>query len=550
MILSYFLGILFFALSVFAYYKVSENIFDKENWMAIIAVLLFALDKWLIFISVSGMETTLFIFLIIANFYYYRKRNPVMFAVTFGLIFWTRPDGIAYLGVVILDYLLLMYFKNKAAKQNTEPMFSSAELKKIFIVFGILLIAYFAMNLLLSGSLLPNTYNAKLTYYSPEFRSRADFLKNEVWNYFTYSSYVILIIPFIISLLFIGSDLFKKRYNRFFIPALFIFALIFIYWYKLPYAHRFGRYLMPVIPFYIMLFIYGSRQIFILLTGYLSDKKIVNALNIILFSVAILFFASDSIFSNDQNIGKTLYQSASRHITIRQVEAAKWLLNNTPENAVIATHDVGAIAFYSNRKIVDVAGLINPEFTPNLLDINYANIMQESMNKYGVTHVAFLREWYQIVNQKPLFVTGENNFEIMEIHKYEPGRSHVLNTMANSGNKYAMELLQNRQIQQAISVLNQTLALDPQSSQTYYLLGVAYALMNDVLNSEKNLRKSLELFPDFSEAAVSLADLYNKRNNRQEARNILNGYLKNNPNDTLASKYLISIKDSVITPGR
>lgn len=52
------------------------------------------------------------------------------------------------------------------------------------------------MNLVISGSLLPNTYSAKLTYYSAEFRSRGDFLKSEVWEYFTEKAYLLILIPF------------------------------------------------------------------------------------------------------------------------------------------------------------------------------------------------------------------------------------------------------------------------------------------------------------------------------------------------------------------
>ncbi len=73
--LSYILGIIFFALSVFYFYRLSENIFPKENWIAIAAALLLVFDKWLNLITVTGMETTLYIFLLVACYYYYRKMN-------------------------------------------------------------------------------------------------------------------------------------------------------------------------------------------------------------------------------------------------------------------------------------------------------------------------------------------------------------------------------------------------------------------------------------------------------------------------------------------
>ncbi len=64
--LSYIIGILFFSLSVFYFYRLSSDVFPKENWLAIAAVLLLVFDKWLNFITVTGMETTLYIFLLVA----------------------------------------------------------------------------------------------------------------------------------------------------------------------------------------------------------------------------------------------------------------------------------------------------------------------------------------------------------------------------------------------------------------------------------------------------------------------------------------------------
>lgn len=39
----------------------------------------------------------------------------------------------------------------------------------------------------------------------------------------------------------------------------------------------------------------------------------------------------------------------------------EWLRENTPEDAVIAAHDIGAIGYASERRILDLAGLVSPE---------------------------------------------------------------------------------------------------------------------------------------------------------------------------------------------
>lgn len=538
MILSYVLGILFFAISAFVFYKLSELLFTKEIWLAIAASLVFVLDRWMNFISVTGMETTLFILLLIAAFYFYRKRNAVLTGLMLGLLFWTRPDSVAFIGAITADYIIFMYFKKKSPKKNEIEPFEKKDLIKAGIVFAVLLIAYFAMNLHLSGSLLPNTYEAKLTYYTPEFRSRTEFLKEEVWDYFTESSYVLFIVPFIIAVIKILGDSFKSRYNTFLLPVIFIFAFIFIYWYKLPYAHRFGRYLMPIIPFYILTFIYGSRVFFKYLYGLFKDRNTVNGLNFI-FLGAVIIYSASSCYEN-----KNVYQDQTHHIAIRQVATAKWLKNNTPEGSIIATHDVGAIGYYSDRKIVDVAGLINPEFIKKLNTKDFARFMTEQMVKEHVDYIAFLREWYRVVNQTPLFTTGDQNFEIMDVFKFDARKTHILSGDVNGMNNYSLQMIRQRQYMQAISVLTQAVEKDPKSSLSFYYLAFAYSYLGDASNSEKYLKAALELYPDFSEAATALIETYKKEGRLSDARTSAENYLKINPSDTTMVKILKSLPDS------
>lgn len=542
MILSYALGIIFLLASVYFYFRLSENSFPAENWLAISAVVLFVLDRWMNFIAVSGMETTMFIFLLIACFYFYRKRNAVWFAVTLGLVFWGRPDAVAFIAAIILDYIIFLWMKKKNPK---EPLplaeFAKNDLIKIGIIAGTIVIAYFVMNLMLSGSLLPNTYDAKLTYYSPQFRSRADFLKNEVWLYFIENSYVLFIVPFIAAVIAVFTDSFKKKYNIFLLPLLFIFILIFIYWYKLPYAHRFGRYLMPVIPFYILLFVYGSRVIFRWLFNFLKDKNLANGLNVILILAAIIY----SFISYNNN--KEVYREQTHHISIRQVATAKWLRDNTPEGSIIATHDVGAIGFYSNRKVVDVAGLINPEFINKLLDADFPNFMIEQMKKEKVNYIAFLREWYRVVNQPALFTTGDQGFEIMDVFKFDPQKTHILSSEVKGMSSYAMELIRTKQYQQGLSLLNRAYGLDQNSSLTCYYIAYSSLLAGDPATAERFLKKALEIFPSYQEAALLLADVYLKSNRRQDAIKSTSEYLKINPADTTAQRIYNTITDTLHT---
>ena len=416
MILSYTLGILFFMLSVFILYEICIIIFPQEYWIAVVCVLLFVLDKWMNFIAVSGMETTMFIFLLLLCYYFYKKRNAIFFGLTLGLIFWVRPDGIAFISAVIIDYITFLYYKKLNPKINGSiPSFSKKDLIKISLIFIVLLFAYFTFNLTIGGSLLPNTFAAKLAFYSPGRLGRSGFLTDQLWPYFTESNYVLIIIPFIVSIIFIFSDCIKKKYNILLLPLLFIFLLIFIYWFELPYAFRFGRYVMPLIPFYIILSIYASLNVFRYLYKITKSRNFAIGIIFIFLSAVIIYFVVA------YNNNKFTYQDYTNQMIQTRVITGKWIKNNTPEDAIICTHEVGAIAFYSQRKIVDVAGLINPEFINKLYTPDFTDFIIEHMKKQNVSYIAFLQEWFIVTNENPLFVTTIENTDKMFVYKFEPG---------------------------------------------------------------------------------------------------------------------------------
>jgi hypothetical protein len=50
------------------------------------------------------------------------------------------------------------------------------------------------------------------------------------------------------------------------------------------------------------------------------------------------------------------------------VETAIWVQKNTPEGSLIAAHDIGALGYFAQRDIIDLAGLISPEVIPFIRD--------------------------------------------------------------------------------------------------------------------------------------------------------------------------------------
>ena len=537
MIISYVLGILFLVGSVIVFYRLSTFEFQKENLFAMICTGIFIMDKWMNFISISGMETTMFIMILLLCSYFYKEKKAVPFAIMLGLIMWTRPDGVAFIGAVLIDYLII---KLVLKDSETLTLFSAGDLKKIILIFSGILGLYFLMNMILSGSLLPNTYNAKLTYYSPEFRSRMDFLEYEVWDYFTTGSYYVLMIGFIFSFLKFLYDLYNRNFNQNTVYILFILFLVFIYWLKLPYAHRFGRYMMPIIPFFILVSVIGFRDFARFINKYTTNVLFAKSIFYIL--IGITFF----IGVKDYDENRELFVSQSKYIYDRQVSAAKWINENTKESDIIATHDVGAIGYYSGRKIVDVAGLVTPELINKINDLDYVNYMKEFLNKNGVTHLAFLREWYRVINQKPLFTTIYRlGPEVMDVYEYIPGKTNILSREANGLLMNAQSLVGQKGGQQIIFITNRLLALEPDCAEAYFLKAYAHYLNDDFQNYEKNAKKALELFPEYYEVQYYFGEYLIGKKRFAEAKPHLEKYLEIDPENVKVNGYLNQIRDSL-----
>jgi len=79
------------------------------------------------------------------------------------------------------------------------------------------------------------------------------------------------------------------------------------------------------------------------------------------------------------------------------VETAAWLNKNTPNDALIAVHDIGAIGYFADRKLVDLAGLISPEVVPFIRD---EQELANYMNTREVDYLVTFPGWYPLLTQE------------------------------------------------------------------------------------------------------------------------------------------------------
>lgn len=534
MILSYVIGVLFFAMSAFVIFRLCMNDFGKDLLVALVCTGLFILDKWLNFISLSGMETTMYVFLLLLGTYFYKLKKTYSLAVILGLILWSRPDGVAFIAAVSADILIaVFYFKNEEIKK----IFNLKTVLKMSGIFLVIAGAYFLMNYLIAGTLFPNTYAAKIAYFS-DADKKISYLTDKVYPFFSDSSYSFYITGFVFSLILFIYDFFKKKASANSLYIIFFAFFLLLYFIKLPEVNRFGRYIMPLIPFFILLTVSGYREVLILINKFLKNSFVVRLIFILL--SGLLFYNSISAYEDF----KDYYAQQCKYIYDRQVKTAMWLKENTDENDVLGVHDIGAIGYYTGRKIIDVAGLITPYLNERLNEKDYSRIMTEYLKEQGVSYTAFLHEWYRVVNQKSLFETPDYSpVEVMEVHKFIPDSTYVISKDANYIMNSALRSLGKKDGNDIVSKMDQLIQLEPEYGEAYYFRAYGYSLLNNNEKYLEDLNNSVKYYPDFKNAQLNLGLYLFEEGKFTEAESHLKKALELDPTNKAVQESLKVIEE-------
>ena len=65
---------------------------------------------------------------------------------------------------------------------------------------------------------------------------------------------------------------------------------------------------------------------------------------------------------------------------------AQWAAKNIEPDALIAAHDIGALGYFGNHKLIDLAGLVSPDVVPFIRDEDrLAGYLDEQKASYLMT---------------------------------------------------------------------------------------------------------------------------------------------------------------------
>ena len=490
-IVSYILGITAFLAAGVVMYRVAGEIFEGSSIAAVGSAALLLLEPRLQWIAMSGMETTLFILLFLAAYFALLRRLPVLLGATCGLMLWTRPDAIiavaAIAGTILYERVVVRRTSTKKKRHQDATLEDLRWLKKAVGVFLVFAAAYAAFNLVLSGSLLPNTFAAKVKYYAGAKGS----FPAETFHFLADGH---MVVPVILATISVAGSVWwigKRKRVRLLFPLLWSVGLFVSYWIDLPRLYQHGRYLMPMLPAVLLMSVDGARTLVELAAQWIRSFRQGGVSHVvegmILAAIALQFGWTDVA-------SETAYAEDCRYIGDRQVRTALWIRDHLPKDAIIATHDIGAIAYYSERRVVDMVGLVSPEMINN---IGRFDLLTQFLERSKVRYVAALKNWFEIANENPVFETDPLHPEVMEVYPFDPKRMHFTPQDATRLNDAGEYYLSSGNAAAAMQLLKRSYTLDPRSARTNFLLGVTLRTLNDTASSRQMFRNARLLQPDY-----------------------------------------------------
>jgi hypothetical protein len=346
-----------------------------------LAGLFFIVEWHLAWAAVSGMETLLYILLVIATLglLIVRSRQYLLLGILTGVSVWVRPDGLALLGPLLL-YAILTEQTMAARTQG---------LMRIAFGFLALFVPYLLFNLALSGTPLPNTFYAKQAEYA-EWQARPFDIRLFFFAIQFFAGPSIVLLPGFIQK---TISAIRRREWGILLSVVWMLGYILIYLSRLP-VYQHGRYIMPAMGLFFLIGLMGFYEFLPA-----SQSHLQRRMRRVLLSAVVLFnlgFSAYGAYTYGQDVGL---------IESEMVASAKWAAQNIPPGALIAAHDIGALGFFDSHPLIDLAGLISPEVVPFIRD---EAKLADFMDKRGAKYLIAFPSWYHELPKRGTLIFTTN----------------------------------------------------------------------------------------------------------------------------------------------
>jgi hypothetical protein len=319
------------------------------------------------------METIALIILILCIFFWLDSQNwhSLGMGMLIGLGVWLRPDALS----LLIPAAWCAFFQNSNQFQRSLS-------RLIILMIGVLIFAgpYLAFNYSISNELWPTTFYAKQAEYAvyKEYPLIIRF-----WSQVSpvFAGVSALFVPGLIPLIF--THVRQRSWWRM-APLMWVVIFVGAYALRLPVNYQHGRYAIPVIPVIMVLGIEGIRM-WVKPSAESKSKRLLSRAWLSALPILTLAFWC---------LGARAYAQDVAIIETEMVAASRWISANTEEEALIAAHDIGALGYFGERTLVDMAGLVSPEVIPILRD---EEALAQFLDSRGADYLMTFPGWYPIL---------------------------------------------------------------------------------------------------------------------------------------------------------
>lgn len=378
---SYALGLACLGGTAWAAWRLSRTLFGSE-WIARLTALALLTEWHMGWAALSGMEIPLYAFLatlLLASYIEQSREDeldaprPLRWGLLGGLLTLTRPEGL---------WLMALIGLHQATRW---PHLGGQRVLSRLAVIGtgwaLVVTPYALFNWQVTGSIFPSTFHAKQREYAELISALP------LWRRLLQQAWLPWIGGQVVLLGGLLGVLWQRRaalpqpvrawQRATLLPALWALGIIVVYAARLPVTYQHGRYLMPLIPALLVYGIWGMVR-FIQQAPRLIGRTL-GASAVVLF--AIFWFQGGFAYARDSTI-----------ITCEMVGTARWLDATAAPTDLIAAHDIGAIGYFAQRPLLDLAGLVTPETIPILRD---EQALLAMMRQQQVRYVVTFPDWYR-----------------------------------------------------------------------------------------------------------------------------------------------------------
>ena len=317
---------------------------ERVSWgvVGILGFVILPRNTWLM---LSGMETPLFMFILLFSIYLLDRtdsKSDLLLGVFAGLAYLSRPEGVLVAVLLIPLRFLMLGYKQQVDKKRFLNLVLSG-------VFALIIVAPWILHCLnVTGHPLPDTFYAKV--HSP---TEVELQAWDNWWYFFVKE-----MNFLIFGMAAGAFLILRGKP---FPWILAVTLTILYRLSTPYAALINnaRYLVPIFDlFLIAAIVFAAWLIETTLVRVMRLKDVMETRSLSVVIITILLVIPLIPYYVNQ---ATYFTKSVRTINDMHVGLGTWIAENTPEDAIFATHDAGAIRYISGRRMIDIAGLLSPD---------------------------------------------------------------------------------------------------------------------------------------------------------------------------------------------